>query len=341
MIWLWVALASAQDLSGEAVEYALVRDGDTVAALAAELGHPAAEAEIRALNGLAEGAEPAVGAVLALPTFEGLRGQDAVLLTSTGGGTAILPGGATYSLAECLRVPAGSRVCTADDGFATVRLSPDKAGGLHDDISLLPSTCLEVQSSTVRSGRRSSRVYVSEGRVQVNSGDAGGGELVISTPSGLAAAEDGEFRVVVEDGAQRTEALTDPVSVMGAGAEVKLAALQGNRVNTGDAPGPAVDLPGVTHLELPGVDGVLYRPEFTWSPVDGAFFYVVELSTDGGFTELTRVEQLGGSPWKPESLLLGYRVPGVWWRVSSVDDLGFQGPPTEARQVSFPPGVGP
>ena len=80
---------------------------------------------------------------------------------------------------------------------------------------------------------------------------------------------------------------------------------------------------------------------FSWSPVERALTYRVELSARPDFTDLLAREEIAGTAWWPDFLFLPFRVPGLWWRVTAVDRTGFEGLPSEGRMLTFPAGVGP
>lgn len=329
--------------AAHAAGHVVVRGGQTVDSIAAGLGDPSLAAEVRRLNGIAAGTEPAVGAVLIVPSLPGVEEQDALLVGYFGGGQIVRPGQgvAPFALGESL--PQGTIVCTEADSTAVVRLGMSEDGRDHDDILLLGTTCITVRGSTRRGSARQSLVEVRDGSIAVHEGyaDDRGGVVTVVTPSGLTSGEGGGFRVHIEPGAARTEALTDPVAVMGGGAEVQLQARQGSRVRTGLAPEPPVDLlmPG-TPL-LPAASAPLRFADFSWTAVDRALGYRVELSTSPAFDEVVVTQDVGPNAWAPDVLLLPFRVPGIWWRVSAFDRTGFLGIPSESRHSEFPTGVGP
>lgn len=335
MTWLLLGLALA-------AEHWVARPGETVESIAATLGDPALAGEIRRLNGLQEGQQPAVGAVLALPPrATGSAEQEALVLAVRGTGTATLPDQEPLPLAPQLALPVGSQVCTDAESFATIRLARDLSGYAHDDLSLLPNTCLTVVGAAARPGRRSSLVSVTEGAVAVQGTTETPGQVTVQTPSGLASGDAGGFRVVLEPGATRAEALSAPVSVLGGGQEVTLEARQGTRVRPGQAPEAPRGLLAGAALFLPEDGAPLRWPDFRWQAVPRALGYRVQLSTAPDFAEIVHQVDVPFPEWEPDFLFLPYRVEGYWWRISPLDRFGFEGLPTESRRLAVPAGVGP
>lgn len=325
-----------------AAEHWVVRPGDTVESIATRLGDPAAAAEIRALNHLEASAQPAVGTVLDLPPHAtGTTGQQGLVLAVRGSGTVTLPGAKPVPLQVQLVLPLGSQVCTDAESFASLRLAQDLTGYAHDDITLLPSTCLTVDGAAARPGHRSSLVNVTEGAVAVQGTPAAPGDVIVGTPSGLATGDAGGFRVTLEPGATRAEALSAPISVMGAGKEVTLEAKQGTRVKTGQAPEAPRGLLSGGALFLPEAGAPLTWPDFRWASVPRALGYRVQIATSPDFAEVVHQEDVPFPEWQPDFLFLPFRVDGYWWRVSPLDRFGFEGLPSEARRLAVPPGVGP
>jgi len=329
-------------LSALAADHWVVRKGETVETIAAELGDPKLASAIRLGNGLGEGAQPEVGAVLLLPTgLTAALDQEGLVLAVRGTGTATPPGGSPSPLAPQLALPLGTEVCTDAESFATVRLARDTASYAHDDITLLPNTCMTVDGAASSPGRRSSFVNVRSGAVAVQGTPREPGDVIVETPSGLATGDQGGFRVTLEPGATRTEAISAPVSVMGAGQEVTLEAKQGTRVRAGAAPEAPRGLLSANTLFLPNDGAPLDWPDFRWQAVPRALGYRVQISTSPDFAEIVHQEDVPFPEWQPDFLLLPFRVEGYWWRVSPLDRLGFEGLPSESRRLLVPQGVGP
>lgn len=335
-----VLVASCPALAGE---HLVVQANETAAALAERAGLPGAGDRILAHNGLVPGAPLPPGTVLELPPELGGEEQDAALLFARGTVTVTLPGAPQAEPGRSSQpLPRDSLVCTGEDGHATVRLAVLEEGRAHDDITLLPETCIAVASATARSGHRASLIRLQRGSVTVPEAEEQGGPstLSVQTRAGLTTAQAGGFRVHVEAAAARTEALTTPLRVLAQGVERTLDAGQGSRTRDGEAPGPAVDLLVGGALAQPPAGAPLRRPDFSWQTVEGALEYRVELAGDAGFREMMRVEHPGLPTWTPERLMLPARVHSLWWRVAPVDRLGFVGLPSEAWLVAMPAGVG-
>lgn len=324
-------------------EHLVVQSGESAAELAERAGVPDAADRILAHNGLPLDAPLPAGTVLELPPELGGEEQEALLLFARGTVTVTLPGATRAEPGGMAQpLPRDSLVCTGEDSHATVRLAVLVEERAHDDITLLPETCIAVASATARSGHRASLIRLQRGSVTVPEAEEQGGlaTLSVQTQAGLTTAHAGGFRVHVEEAAARTEALTTPLRVLAQGVERQLDAGQGSRTRDGEAPGPAVDLLVGRALAQPPPGAPLRRPDFSWQKVEGALEYRVEMAGDVGFREMMRVEHPGLPTWTPERLMLPSRVHALWWRVAPVDRLGFVGLPSEAWLVSMPAGVG-
>jgi len=325
-----------------ASEFRVLHPGETVEDVAAWMGDAALADAIRSLNGVEAGAQPAPGALLELPPRGGAtQERPAHVVALTGGGTLAVPGQEPAPLRAGADAPPGATVCTDALSFATVRLAVTPERFEHDDITLLPGTCLTVTSTYAHAGGRSSVVEVERGGVSVRRADDGDvGAVSVVTSDGLSTGLGGGFRVTVEEDASRTEAVSAPVKVFSEEEVVELSVGEGARVRQDEAP-EVVALLGVSGLLTPTDGASLRAAAFSWAPVDRALTYRVEISARPDFTELLAREELTDTTWRPEYLFLPFRVPGLWWRVTAVDRTGFEGLPAEARALAFPAGVGP
>lgn len=315
-----------------AAPHLLVRPGDSLESLAAAWGVDAAE--LRAHNGLAAGAQPRPGSLLELPA----RSEAMANLSQVTGEVRVRrPGQAEAAGRPGDDLPAGTVVCTGADGFATLRLA-SIPGGPHDEVSLLPGTCLVVEAAEVRAGRRASEVELSAGSVAVRD-NAGGGELLIRTGAGLTAGQGGGFRVTVEPAAARTEAISDPVAVVGAGELLELPAAHGARVREGQAPGAPVRLLDAPALASPATGVVLAAARFDWAPVAAALGYRFFVATDPDFAFPVLVDRLPDAGWRPTRFELPAEAGAWWWRVEAIDADGFVGMPPAGRCFTAPAGL--
>lgn len=335
MIWLILSVALAGELRP-------VHTGDTVENFAEQLGDPGLAEAIRALNSLPDGAQPLVGTLIRLPdTVADAEEQTAWIIEATGQVVVRATSGAPTPAALCDQVPERTQVCTGTDGYATVRLAASFGGAEHDDVNLFPGTCLTVQSAWSSPGRRASVVELASGGIAVSSTGTSKGTVAVQTADGLTSGEEGGYRVTIEEGATRTEALDAPVAVAGAGVEVAVGSGQGTRVKRGQAPQDPIDLLRPGQLLTPAPAEPLRHADFAWSSAELALGYRFELSTDAAFSTLLRQEDVPGTVFSPELLFLPVREPQLYWRVASFDRMGFLGLPTEARSVMLPKGVSP
>lgn len=322
-----------------AAELHVVRSGDTIQTLAEALGDPALTTELRSLNDLAANAEPAVGDVLTLPDTGAGVDQPAQVLALVGTGTLTVPGASAQPLVEGTFLPADTEVCTGEDSFATVRLASVPGCAEEDDVTLLPGTCMTVDGNHARTDLRTSVVSVSSGAIAVR-GNSGTGRVAVRTPAGITTGDDGGFRVAVEESSTRAEAVTGELAVLAQGVEKAVPAGFGVRTPDGEAPGELVELLPPGTPTAPEDRARLLVPDFAWTPVERALGYRIEVATDADFTRLVRRVEVGRTVWEPTQLFLPYQVPSLYWRVVSFDRLGFEGIPSDARQVLFPRGVG-
>ncbi|MBN1335146.1 MAG: LysM peptidoglycan-binding domain-containing protein [Deltaproteobacteria bacterium] len=324
-----------------AADVHVVHTGDTLESIAAELGLPEWSSEIALLNNLDRSAPLLPGTVLLLPPHPDSLEQAAEVLSAVGAVYLMPASGPRVPVATATRLAAGSTICTGPGAYATLRLARSRVGFDHDDVVLLEGTCLTLVSASARPEGRTSLLDVASGTVAVERGGVRPGTVAVRTGSGLTAGDAGGFRVSIEPDAARTEAWAAPVSVFGAGQEVRLDAGTGSRTRRGETPEDPVRLPPATALVSPGDGEALLRPDFVWQPVDTALGYRVELSTDRFFTQIKAIEEVPDPAWRPDLLFLPYRVREYWWRVSAFDRVGFVGTPSDPRRLSLPAGIGP
>ncbi len=326
-----------------AAGHRVVGEGDTVESIAEDLGDPALAGLLRKINGLAEGEQPAVGAILGMPPSEGPADQAAVVQSLRGQAT-MDRGLGPVSLGAGMLLSPGARICTDQASFLTLKLAVGCTGEGGDEISLLPQTCITLNNTYESDGDRSSLVTMEQGSLTVQEDLKGEDGLVtVQTSAGVASGRGGGFRVhVEEDASTRTEALGNSVSVSGSGTEIGLDAGQGVRVKEGEAPGPVVQLAAPGSPALPEDQALLRVPDFSWAEAEGALAYRLEFSADPGFSDVMFYTEVGETPWIPEAFALPTQPDaGVYWRVTTIDSLGFMGLPSPAHFARFPPGVRP
>lgn len=331
------ALIGLLSLTALAADHTVVGPDEDLAAVAARVGVSAADI-IRA-NELGPGTDLAPGQVLTLPD-DGGEASGAVVLAWFGACNATSPGGAAVALEDAMPLDAGSIVCTEVGGYATVRLAVADGGRVHDDVTLLPETCLEIVGTSARKGRRSSLVTLARGSVTVQEAEDAGnqGTVSVQTKAGITSGEGG-FRVHVEETATRTEALARPLFVAAQGASLRLEPGEGSRTVNGERPGAKVQLLRPGSPLTPANQAALRRPDFSWRSVPENLGYLVEVSATPRFDNIVLAEEVPDPPWLPGSLLVPYRVPGLWWRVTAYDSLGFLGLPSAARGLQVPAGL--
>lgn len=321
-----------------AAEHVVVLADEDVTAVAGRVGVDAAA--LAEANALAVDTRPTAGTVLDVPGAD--SSTDAAVQSFYGTGTIRLPSGDTRPLDVAVALPPGTLVCTDADSYATVRLAVAAEGRTHDDVSLLPETCLLVEATSRRPGLRTSLVSLEQGSVTVQTAEDGSerGTITVRTEAGLTTGQGGGFRVHREPTATRTEALYNALSVVAQGEVLDLKAGQGSRTRDGEAPGDLVDLLRPGAPERPRDSADLRRPDFSWRPVGDAVAYRVELSTSPRFDRVFRGQVVERAVWEPSALVVPADVPGLWWRTAPFDALGFLGLPSEVSRLNLPAGVG-
>jgi len=331
VILLLVALAYALD-------HHVLLEGETLTDVAK--AERVSVGALRALNRLAVKDLPPVGTVLLLPGAESSE-PAAVVVSVSGTGSAVLPGEAPVSLDAARALPVGTLVCTDPGGHATLRLAAAPTRGEHDDVTMLGGTCLTLDTSWARDERRASVVSVRRGSIAVLAATERNGAVTVRTGGSVSTSSAGGFRVTVEEGAARTEALQGPVEVMGGGAQVSLPAGTATRVRDGEVPASPVSLLAAGVPLRPNETVALRRPDFAWSPVDRALGYRIEIASSVDFGTIVLAADVGTSPWRPETLFLPFDEGALWWRIAAFDRTGFLGVPSAPARIVLPVGVGP
>lgn len=320
----------------------VVRQGESVASIAAGTGVADAEAMIRRDNGLADGVEPVTGTLLVVPDADaGAACRPSFVRRAHGAATLRHPGESPGPVADGTVLPVGAQVCTGPEGFAVLRLAVDLDGRGWDDVVVMPESCVTVRGAFQQAGRgRSTLLALDAGQVQVMPSVGGQGDVIVATTAGVTVGDSGAFRVAVESASTRTEAVGAAVVTLAQGAQVAVPSGYGGRTEVGQAPGQPVLLPAAPLLLTPEDHTVLRRPDFTWTPVDVALGYVVEMSLTPDFAGVVQRQRVGPASWSPDRLLLPNREGGAWWRVITYDIAYFEGGPSEARWIAFPSAVG-
>ena len=142
---LWVVLATNPALADE---HRVVRSGDTLESMAEEHGFEDRLQEVREASGIAPGEQPVVGSILVIPGEAPLKA--ARVLRVSGRATVTEPGLEPVDAAENMGVAPGGVVCTLGGSYLTIRLASDDECVQHDDLTLLPETCMTVHGRTPR-----------------------------------------------------------------------------------------------------------------------------------------------------------------------------------------------
>ena len=81
-----------------------------------------------------------------------------------GEGTVRIGSAPRAALEVGAELPTGSEVCVGETSTATLRLAYDPVTFAHDDVQLLPGTCLQVTSTAAGAGVRASTVVIGAGQ---------------------------------------------------------------------------------------------------------------------------------------------------------------------------------
>ena len=312
---------------------------------AEELGDAGLAGSIRQLNQLAAGEQPEVGQLLVLPPPTVPQVEQDAFLTSVVGEIAVTPPGGSPQRAQAfVSIPTGSRVCTQGRSYGLLRVatSCDGDDAQADDVVLWADTCVRLDSVVASVQGRATVLTVEQGSVVIaepDANDQGNHRVSVVAGSGVAVGAGG-FRVHLEpDQALRAEALTAELAVLGGGEELVLQAGEGVRVPLQGVPTGKVDLLGAGPLRAPGPREPLRRPSFAWQPQAEAFGYLFTISADARGVRVVYQEPTPDSVHAPGRLLLPVE-PGqpLWWRVATLDELGFLGVPTASRPFGTPGG---
>jgi hypothetical protein len=166
----------------------------------------------------------------------------------------------------------------------------------------------------------------------------------IQTPTATSFIRGTEFRVKVEDNsATRLEVLEGAVDFGSVAEKVSVAGNFGSLVdvagNTPTAPHalPAAPAELFTPEDKQVLDDSLATYQFSWATVSNASKYHLEIASDAEFKQLVEEAWLDGANADMMSLRIDVLEPGTYfWRVSALDDKGYESPWSEARYFVYP-----
>jgi hypothetical protein len=166
----------------------------------------------------------------------------------------------------------------------------------------------------------------------------------IQTPTATSFIRGTEFRLKVEeDSSTRLEVLEGSVDF---GSEADKVSVDGNFGSLVDLAG---NTPAAPHA-LPAAPAELFTPEdqqvldenlatyqFSWATVANASKYHLEVASDQEFKQLVEEAWLEGANADMMTLRIDALEPGTYfWRVSSVDDKGYESAWSKARYFVYP-----
>jgi hypothetical protein len=217
-------------------------------------------------------------------------------------------------------------------------------------IKLRPNTkamiSLAGETKTARGDVRVTQVKLESGSMmaKVNKLLQRDSRFEIETPTATSFVRGTEFRVKVEDkGATRLEVLEGAVDF---GSEEKNVSVGGNFGSlvdlAGDTPASPHALPMapaelITPAEREVLNGDINGYQFTWSPVESAVRYHLELAADGEFKQLVDETWVSGTDAELISLSIDSLQPGTYfWRVAAVDADGYESAWSTDRYFVYP-----
>lgn len=167
----------------------------------------------------------------------------------------------------------------------------------------------------------------------------------IETPTATSFVRGTEFRVKVEgdQGATRLEVLEGAVAFGSAEDNVSVGGNFGSLVNTaGSTPAAPHALPMapaelLTPTEREVLNGPISDYRFSWSAVNTAVRYHLEISSDSDFKRLMDETWVSGTDAELMSMSIDSLEPGTYfWRVAAIDVDGYESAWSSARYFVYP-----
>lgn len=166
----------------------------------------------------------------------------------------------------------------------------------------------------------------------------------IETPTATSFVRGTEFRVKVEDqGGTRLEVLEGTVDFGSSDNNISVGGNFGSLVKeAGNTPVSPHALPMApsqlfTPAEREVLDGDIASYRFSWSAVDGAARYHLEISSDAEFRQLMDETWVSGTDAELMSLSIDSLEPGTYfWRVAAIDTDGYESAWSNDRYFVYP-----
>lgn len=237
----------------------------------------------------------------------------------------------------------GGELLRARDGIKTHETASAQLRFSDDTLMML------TEQSTVFIGEKRTREKVERRQIEIIVGQAD-----LEGPA--VASDTAEFEIVLgdaratpragEDAALQTRARKEESGAQlmvysgesdleAAGGKVTVGSGMGSSVPEGKPPAPPEKLlPAPTDLDpAPGARLATPQPSFSWSPVDGARDYTVEICRDTHCGSLVkRAQGLADASWQPPEAL---PVEALYWRVTAISPSGLDGYPSGSTSLEI------
>ena len=166
-------------------------------------------------------------------------------------------------------------------------------------------------------------------------GDSDRKTLEVDVPDVNAQIDSGDFWVRQDvSGAKFTNYDDRRVEIAARGDRVELGRNEGVVIRSGETPREKIELLKTPQLLLPADDGQVFNQtaDLSWTAVDQAAGYWLELSRDSNFNEMVdSVSALAETSFTLESLDTGI----YYWRISALDQFGLPGPRSLPRRFEM------
>jgi hypothetical protein len=211
----------------------------------------------------------------------------------------------------------GGRILFDDGNYIIMKSnSRVKIGGLAKDGKTAAHARIELMEGSIWS-RIQKKVY-------------GTFEFVTAGASTIIRGTD--FRLKVEAGeSTRLEVLEGTVEIQAGGSSVSVPARKGILSQSGETLGTPVDIPPAPETLLDPQPEQVFRGEdfdqhFRWSRVNGAVGYRIEIARDSSFFDVVEDRKMGSEPLVR---IMGLEPGTYFWRVTALNETGFEGLATE------------
>lgn len=266
-------------------------------------------------------------AILAVAWFVPLRPSDLIVSYTSEGTVVRSADGTQHSVLAGDTVSEGDQVVVPAGGAVTLS-SPD-----GHNVSLSDSTEIEIieAQSTLLGGKVKAQINVTNGAARVSGTGKARSSLEIGLPNGLAGVRGTDFGVRVAGSQTLISVHEGSIEVADVtGASVPLGAGEG--VVLTETGSTVATLPVAPTLLAPDPGAVIdsLGSQVTWSAVQDATTYVIEIALDAGFLELLRTFEVSGTSAEIPVLT---QDQSVYLRVSGRNAAGLTGAPSAPLQV--------